>query len=342
MPIKQSNLTANVQSKVQNGVQPFTDAVKNLGIDNDIKANSWFAVGNLESNGHKLAYMFHVSVLRMSKRLPIRMINSVFSLTDSTTGWYQSKDQFFAAGKGTEISTEGLHIKLKDGLLSGDLDDLQVQASADFGSVDLHLRAIGFPLYNAGTGYFRIFNVANYQYSIPTLETTGTIQIEDTTYDVNGTSWFDRQYADPDKKSGGNLKAGYPCHWVWMNLTFNENDDKLSLWGAVDNQTAEEYAWVTILHADGSHEVVEVKPLSDAGSNPFKSEYSGSNYPTIWDVEIPAKNAQLHVAANPLNQEIKAGDKNGNKFEGASVISGIYDGTPVTGDCFIELVGPWK
>lgn len=341
MSINQNKLTANIKTNPQHGVQPFTDAVENLGIDNNITGNSWFAVGNFDCDGHKLSYMFHVSVLRMSKVLPIRMINTVFSLTDSTTGWYQSKDQFFAAGKGTEVATEGLHIKFKDGLMSGDLDNLHIKANADFGAIDLHLTAIGFPLYNASTGYFKIFSVANYQYSIPTLKTTGTIKIEEKTYQVTGNSWFDRQYANPDKKSSGNLKDGYPCHWVWMNLSFKENDDQLSLWGAMDNKTTEEYAWATILHADGSQEVVEVSPLSNAGTEPFDSTKTGNHYPTHWQIKIPSKNASLTIVANPINQEIIAGDKNGNKYEGASSITGTYDQQSVTGDCFVELVGPW-
>lgn len=342
MTVNKTNLTVNVQNKVVNGIQPFTDAVKNLGIDESITANSWFAVGNLESNGHKLAYMYHVSVLQMVKHIPIKMLNVVFSLTDSTTGWYRSSNQFFPAGKGTDIAHEGLHIKLKDGLMDGDLDDLHVQVTADFGGVDLHMKAIGYPLYNVGTGYFRIFNVANYEYSIPTLETVGTITIEDTDYPVRGTSWFDRQYANPNKKSGGSLKDGYPCHWVWMNLTFEESDDKLSLWGAIDNKTGEEYSWVTILHDDGSHEVLEVDPLSVAGSNPYASDKTGNIYPTQWDIKIPAKDAKLTVTADPMDQEIVAGAANGNKYEGASTIKGFYDGQRVTGDCFVELVGPWK
>lgn len=49
----------------------------------------------------------------------------------------------------------------------------------------------------------------------------------------------------------------------------------------------------------------------------------------------------LTIVASPDNQEIIAGDKNGNKYEGASSITGTYDQQSVTGDCFVELVGPW-
>lgn len=83
------------------------------------------------------------------------------------------------------------------GFLSGNLDQMQVKAHIAQGSVDLVMKPVGHVLYNGGTGLFPMLGMNVHQYSVPTMETTGGLTIEGRTYEISGTSWFERQWAEP-------------------------------------------------------------------------------------------------------------------------------------------------
>lgn len=89
-----------------------------------------------------------------------------------------------------------------------------------------------------------------YQFSLPTVQTTGTIRIKDKTYEINCNSWFDRQWQVAE--------ADIFIKWGWMDMNL-DNGDYLSLWFTVEN--GKETAWATVLHPDGTHSVVYVEPM---------------------------------------------------------------------------------
>lgn len=331
-------LTENIKN-VTRGVQPFVDVIADTNFNSKFAGNSWFWVGHFEADGHKLNFMYHISVLTILRNIPFYMINSVLSITDETKKIYCHEDRFFRA-KSKQVG-KGLSLNLEKDYVCGSLDDMHIKASMPDGSIDMQMHATGYPLYNVGGGYFQIIGAPNYQYSIPNLEASGTIILKNKSYSITkGTVWFDRQFANRPK--GKSLKGGYNCHWMWMNLNFDNDKDKISLWGAIDDSSNAEYAWATVLHPDGSQETVEVEALSKGMSKYWKSPKTGQNYPTRFIVKIPSKNVILTVESIMMEQEIVARDPAGMKYEGASQLSGIYNGKEVTGYCCLELVGSWK
>jgi predicted secreted hydrolase len=192
-------------------------------------------------------------------------------------------------------------------------------------------------LYNGGTGLFPMLGMDVHQYSLPTLETSGTVTIEDRAYRISdGTSWFDRQWQNLAPSPEGKPLNG---KWAWMDLNL-DNGDRISLWSA-DDPSGDNNSWVTILHPGGGQTVTAIEPLSAGESDHWFSPASGKRYPTHWTVKIPAFDAELEVTPHPRAQELVPNQALAY-YEAASSVHGTYLGKETTGYCYVELVGQWQ
>lgn len=332
------SLTENIGSMLD-GTEPLVDAMGDVNFKPDMAGNSWFWVGHFESEGHTLNFMYHVSILQMSRTLPAKMINSVLSITDETGKIYRHEDRFYRV-KGGEMAKEGLGIHTEQDVVEGDLDTMRIASKMKDGAIELTMHGQGYPLFNLCTGYFQIAGAPNYQYSFPTMEAEGTLTLDEKAYPVRGTVWFDRQFAHRPK--GRKLSDGYNCKWVWMNIQFDNHDDVISLFGVTALETVKENCWATVLHPDGTQSGAGVAPMVRDSFDVWESEKTGMRYPTGWKVRIPEWDCELTVKSIMAEQEIAAGNPAGRKYEGASRISGVYKGNAVTGHCCLELVGGWN
>lgn len=207
---------------------------------------------------------------------------------------------------------------------------MRICAQLKNSSIDIQLKAVGHPLYNKGSGRFDLLGMDVYQYSLPTLETTGRLIVKGKEFPASGMSWFDRQWQ--------NQSLGAPKgRWTWMDLNLG-NGWAVSLWDAqdVDGKTD---GWITVIDKSGKHWVVNLAPLSEAADEHWLSAQSGYKYPTRWKVNVPALDMLLEVVASPREQEINGLSP---RYEGASIITGIIGGEKVTGHCYVEMVGDWK
>ncbi|WP_373845152.1 lipocalin family protein [Clostridium sp.] len=343
MEKNQKTLIENLH-KAGKGIMPFVKPLEDLCWKKDFDNNSWYVIGHFEAEGHKLNFLVHFMLMDIEGMEP--NLHSTVSITDETTGFYFGEHKLFPLSD-IGISDKGFNIKAPTASMSGGLDQMHVQATIPLGKIDVTMKMDGYPLYNGGTGYFPMFSIDVYQYSLPTMDTIGTITIKNKTYEINGTSWFDRQWQNQTSALSG--------HWCWMDLNL-DNGDKISLWSSVDHLTGSENAWATILHPDGSQTLTAIEPLSLSESDYWLSTKSGQNYPTHWIVKIPELDACLEVTPSPREQELitnfdllskreqeliaKADFL--NTYEGASSVKGTYRGKETTGYCYVELVGLWK
>jgi len=337
--IMNASLTENNIRSTAYGTKPFVDAIGDVNYKPDMAGNSWFWVGHFEAEGHTLNFMYHVSVLQISKYLPVKMINSVLSITDETGKIYRHEDRFYRVKSGG-VAKDGLQIHTEQDIVEGDLDTLRIASKMKAGAIDITIHGKGYPLYCLCTGYFQIAGAPNYQYSFPTMEAAGTLTLESKTYQVSGMVWFDRQFAHRPK--GRKLGNGYNCKWVWMDMHFDNSADKISLFGVTELASGKENCWATVLHPDGTQACAGVDPMVKDSFDVWESKSTGMRYPTGWIVNIPEWDCRLTVKSVMDEQEIAAGNPAGRKYEGASRIKGVYRGKETTGYCCLELVGGWN
>ncbi len=302
-------------------------------------SSSWFVIGHFEAEGHKLNYLYH-QMIWMDDKTGEPYLNSVISVTDETTGAYHGEDKFYPMSQ-TQILDDHFGIIVPNGSMEGDLHQMHVTGSMENASLDITLNFGDQIIYNGGNGSFHLANIKVQQYSKPIIHPTGTLTLDGKTYEVSGDAWFDRQWQKiPEKKSADSNNdpvTNGTIHWYWMDLNLNCGD-KLSLW-CVEIAKIHR-AWATVLHTDGSQEVVEVTPFSKYPAKRWLSPASGQNYPIEYTINIPKLNANLSVTPYPVEQEIASDHI--SKYEAASQIKGIYQGKPEEGFCYVELVGGFK
>ena len=236
------------------------------------------------------------------------------------------------------------------------MDCLRLTAQMERASLNLTPEALGYPLYNGGTGKFHMVGMDIYEYSIPTLKTNGTIAIDGEVYEIrDGMSWYDRQWQQKFPKMPGFVEKGVskimeekqkrsggfqlPV-WGWMDINL-ENGDKISTWFAEEDNG--ENCWATIMYPDGAQRTVLVEPVVARASDYWKSPQSGAEYPMTYRIQIPELEADLTVKTAVDNQELYFPENPlYNHYEGASAVSGTYQGRNVKGYCYTDLIDDWS
>lgn len=279
----------------------------------------WYVVGHLNAHGHRFGYEVQI----VGGQAPQTLI----SITDKTTGAYYTQSKSYSPDQ-TSFSTTALDVRAPTATLSGPMNTMHLHATLPVGEINLTLSAQGPALYNNGTGLMPFLGGTSYYYSLPSLASQGTLTENNHTYPVTGDSWLDRQWGTWDWNTAQK--------WTWMALQLS-NGDRVNLWDIFAQGSEAHYA--TVLHPDGTHEIVTVDPLADGTSGFWTSPTTGKRYGTRWTVNIPALDASLNVVTQPQGQEIQ-GD--GGIFEGASSVTGKYRGKSVTGQAYVEQLGNWR
>ncbi|MEU1185376.1 lipocalin family protein [Streptomyces sp. NPDC005820] len=249
------------------------------------------------------------------------------SITDEDTGWYTDPDLVLPPQAGLS-DKPGVDIHTDNITWTGDAKEMRLRAKVPEGTIDVTLRPRGNALYNMGTGYFPMFGDArypNYEYALPTVDTSGTLTLGGRTQKVRGQSWLDRQWGPlPDIASGD-------AWWAWMSLSLS-NGDRISVWNQkLDRQNN----FATVLKPDGTQTVTEATLTPDR-STLWTSPTTGKSYPTRWKVTIPGEHAELNVTVHAKEQELV---NTGPRYEGSAAVTGAYDHRPVTGSTYVEVTG---
>jgi len=253
------------------------------------------------------------------------------SVLDPVSGKSLSEEKDYKPSE-TTFSTASLNVQTPSGGISGDASSMHVTAHFQRINVDLTLAHQGPLLANLGTGILPFYGDINYEYALPSMKTNGSVVIDGKRYQVDGVSWFDRQW--------GQMAPSFWAHmqWTWMGISLG-NGDRISLWDIIDGDR--EHAFATMLHPDGRHEVVDVEPVAQGATSIWTSAVTGHRYPTHWVVSIPGLKARLRV--EPLVREQEFVSPIGiHKYEGASKVVGEIQGKPSTGHAVVELVGDWN
>ncbi|MFJ1747929.1 lipocalin-like domain-containing protein [Streptomyces sp. NPDC088116] len=120
------------------------------------------------------------------------------SITDEESGAYTLEQKVFKPTSSARLPASSMS-GCRTSSLCGPLDAMHLKAELPQGkgTLDLKLKALGPTLYNNGTGLFPFLDeTSHHHYSLPNLQTTGTLTLDGSTKHVTGTSWPDRQWGN--------------------------------------------------------------------------------------------------------------------------------------------------
>lgn len=312
------------------GVPTSVDPGPDLGRKPDGAGTFWadsiYVTGLVHAGDRRFGYLVHVI------RQPSlgNVVQSV-SITEETDGRFRTQQEF-PAPDALSWSANGLELSTPDLSWTGDDRRQHLAMTFPFGSLDLDLDVRGPVLYYAGTGTWPMLGFPQFQYALTDMRTTGSLVLDGTTYAVTGDSWLDRQWGD--------LPDATVMRWTWFNFAL-PSGDKMAVWDirpAADDTG--EQVWATVLHPDGTHELLPVTPVADHAGRVWTSPVTGQRFPTRWTISIPTRDTVLTVESVIVEQELPA--LAGGIYEGLASVTGTYRGAPVNAKTYVEQVGNWR
>lgn len=169
---------------------------------------------------------------------------------------------------------------------------------------------------------------ASYYYSMPRLETRGTLTVDGEARAVSGLSWMDREWGS---RGLSETQAG----WDWFALQLDDGSNLMfyqlrELDGAPHAMSAG--TWIPAqgapLQLSRDDVALEVRDYWDSPA--------GGRYPMGWTLTVPAQGLSLQVEPVLEAQELETGVR---YWEGAVDVGGERDAEPVRGRGYVELTG---
>ena len=326
------NLMTQNNREVRAGVAPQVVLEKELPRKRNYSVDSFFVIGRVEQDGHKINYLFHIMGVNMPIPLPGNHIlwQVCYSVLDETDGTYIAGDNLYK-DKFAEVSEEQFFLKFENAQMSGNWDGMHIYLKTDDFEINTEAVAVHYPLFTRGSAVFDMFGMVIHQFSVPYMKTTGTFTLKGKKYELNGEnacSWFDRQWQMQNFK--------ITTEWTWMAI-YLDNGDVLSVMSA-DGET-DTPQFMTAMKTDGSlvHST-NFKSFHSYEKRQWISEKTKQRYGTLWDLELSDFDAKLHVEPIIEKQEIISKMNKFSKYEGSAAVSGTYEGKPVTGRATVEII----
>lgn len=169
---------------------------------------------------------------------------------------------------------------------------------------------------------------ASYYYSIPRLETEGRLRVGETSYQVQGLSWLDREWSSSALSAD---QAG----WDWFALQLDDGRELMyyqlrKLDGSVDR-----FSGGTFIREDGSSVHLD---RDDVRLDVLErwSTADGQSYPIQWRLQVPSLELDLEVRPVIRDQEL---DTTVRYWEGAVDVTGSGGNRDVRGRGYVEMTG---
>lgn len=180
----------------------------------------------------------------------------------------------------------------------------------------------------------------SYYYSIPRLETKGTLYLDGKEYVVtSGNSWMDHEWSSPEGTVNASNLTSKENAWDWICIQLDDGSDIMAFNFRHKSGEASE-TFGTVRNRDGK--VRSFEKEGDLRFQPknkiWKSSKTGIPYSLEWTLESD----QLALEINPKfeDQEFDARETSGLIYwEGGISVKGFKDGKPVSGKGYLELKG---
>ncbi len=311
----------------------------------------WYYTGNLvaetgERFGYQLTFFRRAmtppdgrpTADRSSEWRTAQVYMAHFALTDVGGRTHRSFERFSRGAVGLAgAQAEPFRVWLEDWEVAGpEIGRARLRAAArdDAGelALDLALRDLKGPVLHGERGYSRKGpepGNASYYYSLPRLETAGTVDTRGKTWAVTGLSWMDHEFST---SALGPELAG----WDWFSLQLADGTEIMLYALRRTDGTRDPLSGGTLIAADGSTRPLAADEFDIRATGEWRSPRTGGRYPLGWVVTVSAADLRLTVTPRLADQEMRTSLP---YWEGAVAVEGTRGGRPLRGDGYVELTG---
>jgi predicted secreted hydrolase len=311
----------------------------------DYQTEWWYYTGNLETGGgrhfgYQLTFFRRALVPpeqrqdRPSNWAADQVYMAHFALTDVAGGRYQAFERF-ARGAAGLAGAQGTpyQIWLEDwGAEEVEPNVVRLRAAQGDLAIDLLLTDRKGPILQGDGGYSQKGpepGNASYYYSQTRLDSSGTVRMADTTYQVSGLSWMDHEFST-------SALAPDQVGWDWFALQMNDGSELMIFQIRKVNGSVDPFSSGTLVAPDGSTRRLRRDDFEIRVGDTWRSPRSGATYPARWTVEVPPADLTLDLEPYLADQELNVSYA---YWEGAVQISGEQAGSAINGSGYVEMTG---
>ena len=303
----------------------------------------WYFTGNLKDAagrrfGYQLTFFRSALTPRPVPRSSAWGSNEVFmahfAVTDVAGKRFRYAERFSRAALGL-AGAEGrpLSIRLEDWSAletSGRPLSMKLTAAEPDMAIELDVASLKPVILNGDGGLSRKSATpgnASYYYSIPRLQSSGTIRIGGERFRVTGLSWLDREWSTSalERDQQG---------WDWFALQLDDGRDLMFYQLRRGDGSGDPFSSGTLVAADGSSRQLARDEVQLQVASWWTSPLSGARYPSVWRLRVPSQGIDLEITPRLPDQELSTGFR---YWEGAVAVRGLA-GTP-GGSGYLEMTG---
>lgn len=311
----------------------------------DFQTEWWYYTGNLATeDGRRFGYQFTIFRRALTPETEAggsewrtnQVYLAHFTVTDVEGEQFFHDERYSRGSAGVAGATvdpayrvwvENWQVQAQN----ADATELVIQADSGEVSVDFALHQAKPPALQGDNGLSPKNDEpgnASYYYSLPLLETSGTLTVGDQSFEVSGTTWMDHEFST-------SALGGDALGWDWFGLQLDDN--RQMMLGQIRLATGgrEPAFGGLFIEADGSTRYLSADDFTIESTSTWTSPHSGATYPAGWKIAVDTgSDDPLNITLTPLiaDQELLADVS--VYWEGAVRITG-----DATGYGYAELTG---
>jgi len=313
------------------------------GLHEDFRTEWWYFTGNLvTAGGRRFGYQFTLFRNALAPESPAResdwatrqVYMAHFAVTDPVNSAFHAHERFSrGAADLAGVETQPFRAWLEDWEISGeDPPPFRLRAAEGGTSIELEVDTAKPVVLNGDQGLSQKGQQpgnASYYYSYTRMPTRGTVTVGYKTFEVQGSSWLDREWSTSALEEG---QVG----WDWFALQLSDGRDLMVYRLRRADGGSDELSNGTLVAADGASLLLQQDNFAIEALDTWSSPATGIRYPSRWRLTVPDANIDLEIRPLLPDQELNLSFR---YWEGAVSINGISAGSPVTGQGYVELTG---
>jgi len=318
---------------------------KDHGAHPEYHVEWWYFTGNLQSAaeqkfGYELTFFRFALTPDQPKSLSMWRDNQIymahFALTDVQDKHFYTDERFSRAGNdlaGADV--EKYHVWLYDWKAEATDESgsvIHLEAKTDEFAISLNLKPEKKIALQGFEGYSKKneeLGNASYYYSYTRMATTGSIWVNQQSFDVSGSSWMDREW------SSAALSAEQ-VGWDWFALQLSDHSELMFYRFRRKDGKQDIHNAGAIFNADDSKISLDYSDVSIKVLEHWKSPHSYISYPAKWHISIPSQRLELEITPLINDQEL---NHRYRYWEGAISVTGKKYDQPINGQGYVELTG---
>ena len=319
------------------------------GAHPEYKTEWWYYVGHLkaasgESFGYQLTF-FRVALRKLRKPDPQARsawsLHTVYfahlALTDAARRTFAFRDKAGRGALGLSGAAAGtMKVWIDDWRAELQGEEFHLQAQDGGLGLDLVLKPLKPPALHGQGGYSRksgTSDAASYYYSLPRLDTRGTITVDGRQLAVTGESWMDHEFFT--SAMAPNLSG-----WDWFSLQLADGWEVMLYLLRHKDGSVDPASSGSLIDPQGNIRHLNLGDFTVKPTGAWTSPHTQAKYPAGWEITIPGAGYRLRLTPTVPDQEIRSqAPAKVTYWEGQVKIEGVKNGAPVTGLGYAELTG---